>query len=161
MPYTPSIGTLGYIVRDGQVLLVHRNARLDDEQRGKWNGLGGKLEPEEDPVSGMKRELREEANIEVTDMVLRGTINWPGFGAAGTGAFGFVFLVTGWIGEIPDHNVEGDLVWHDLDAIGELPMYDGDKFFLPYVFDDDPRQWHMVLPYDNDHVIADRVSIVR
>lgn len=161
MVYHPRLGTLGYLVRDDQVLLVHRIARPDDEQLGKWNGLGGKLEPLEDPVTGMIREIREEANVEVTDLQLRGTINWPGFGTTDDGSFGFVFLITGWTGEIPERNVEGDLVWHPIADIGELEMYDGDRFFLPYVFDDDPRQWHMVLPYDDDHVRADEVTIVR
>ena len=63
MPYTPIIGTLGYVLSpDGrQVLMVHRNARADDQQLGKYNGLGGKLEPGEDVHAGMRRELMEEA----------------------------------------------------------------------------------------------------
>ena len=73
------IGTLGYVRRGGDVLLVHRQRDGDDHQ-GKYNGLGGKLEPGEDAVGCLRRELREEAGIEVTSMQLRGTIAWPGFG---------------------------------------------------------------------------------
>ena len=76
------IGTLGYVVRDGRVLLVHRQRHGDDHQ-GKWNGLGGKLEPGEDAVTCLKRELREEAGIEATSLRLRGTVSWPGFGSDG------------------------------------------------------------------------------
>lgn len=49
MPYTPVVGTLGYLLSpDGRrVLLVHRT-REGDEHAGKWNGLGGKLESGED-----------------------------------------------------------------------------------------------------------------
>ncbi len=63
MPYTPIVGTLGYILSpDGErVLLVHRNARPDDESFGKYNGLGGKLEADEDVATCMVREIREEA----------------------------------------------------------------------------------------------------
>ena len=63
MPYTPIIGTLGYILSPDRqrVLMVHRNARKDDEHLGKYNGLGGKLEADEDVMAGMIREIREEA----------------------------------------------------------------------------------------------------
>ena len=37
----------------------------------------GKLEAYEDVASGMIREIREEAGIEVTAMQFRGTISWP------------------------------------------------------------------------------------
>ena len=62
---TPILTTLGFVMHpDGErVLMVHRIARPGDEQLGKYNGLGGKVEPGEDVVAGMKRELREEARI--------------------------------------------------------------------------------------------------
>ena len=69
MPYTPIIATLGYVLSaDGEsVLLIHRNTRPGDDHLGKYNGLGGKLDPHEDVVTGMKRELQEEAGIEVQE----------------------------------------------------------------------------------------------
>jgi ADP-ribose pyrophosphatase YjhB (NUDIX family) len=63
MPYTPILATLGYVLTPdrSEVLLIHRNARRDDPAWDKYNGLGGKLEPDEDVAAGMRRELREEA----------------------------------------------------------------------------------------------------
>src|SRR6476659_6756461 len=89
------LATLGYILSpDGtQVLMIHRNRRPNDAHFGKYNGLGGKLEAGEDIVSGMKREIREEAGIECESLRLRGTISWPGFGLGGDDWFGFVFRV--------------------------------------------------------------------
>jgi len=57
MPYTPIVATLGYVLSpDGRsVLMIHRNARESDQHLGKYNGLGGKLEPDEDIVAGMRR----------------------------------------------------------------------------------------------------------
>ena len=76
MPYTPIVGTLGYVLsRDKtSVLMVHRNARPNDHAYGKYNGLGGKMERDEDVATCMKREIREEAGIEITSMQLRGTV---------------------------------------------------------------------------------------
>ena len=167
VPYTPIVGTLGYVWNRGDdtVLLVHRNARPDDEQLGKWNGLGGKLEADEDVVTGMIRELREEASIEVTGIRLRATISWPGFGPNGEDWLGFVFVVDEWRGEVPDHNDEGTLHWiprrrivaacdPESAAAGELPMWEGDRFFLPAVFDGDPRVLHGVMPYANGRPVG-------
>ncbi len=164
MTYTPIIGTLAYVVdratADHRVLLVHRNARPADEHLGKWNGLGGKLEDNEDTAAGMRRELREEAGIEVNAMALRGTISWPGFGPNGEDWLGFVFLVTAWSGTPPPINEEGDLEWIAVPRLlqacaddpvtrgsAALPMWEGDRYFLPLVFDDDPRAFHGVMPY--------------
>jgi len=148
-PYCPIVGSLGYVMStDGrQVLLVHRNAREDDQHLGKYNGLGGKMEPGEDVATCMRRELHEEATIEVTSMQLRGTINWTGFGPNGEDWLGFVFRIDGFTGEVPSRNEEGTLEWHDVDRILELPMWDGDRYFLPLVFDDDPRAFHGYMPY--------------
>jgi 8-oxo-dGTP diphosphatase len=160
--YTPIIGTLGYLWDRGAdaVLLVHRIARAHDEQFGKHNGLGGKLEPSEGVAAGMRRELREEAGVEVTSMRLRGTVSWPGFGPNGEDWLGFVFLVDGWDGDPPPHNDEGTLSWvprtrllqacNSDEAVrngAELPMWEGDRWFLPLVFDDDPTAFHGVMPY--------------
>ena len=104
MPYQPILGTLAYVLRGDDVLMVHRSARADDQHLGKFNGLGGKLEPGEDIVAGMRRELREEASIEATSLRLRGTINWPGFGPGGEDWLGFIFVVDAFTGIVPDAN---------------------------------------------------------
>ena len=167
MPYTPIVGTLAYVVRDDKVLMVHRNRRDDDQHLGKWNGLGGKLEPDEDIAAGIRRELREEAGIEVASMRLRGTVSWPGFGPNGEDWFSAVFVVRDFTGEPLSTNPEGDLEWipvyrvlracsedpHERDA-ARLPMWEGVRYFLPLVFDDDPRTFHGVMPYSDGRPIS-------
>lgn len=149
MAYTPEITTLGFVLspEGRRVLMVHRIARADDEQLGKWNGLGGKVEQGEDIWTGMTRELREEAGIEVTSMRLRGTVNWPGFHADGSSVLGFIFVVDQWSGRVRDRNPEGPLVWQPIDQLHLLPMWAGDRFFLPHVFDAAVEQFHLVIPY--------------
>lgn len=149
MPYTPILATLGYVLSpDGrQVLMLHRNAREDDHHLGKYNGLGGKIEPDEDVLAGMIREIREEAGIECEALELRGTLSWPGFGKHGEDWLAFVFVVTRFTGAPLECNPEGTLEWVAIADLHSLPMWEGDRHFLPLVFDADPRPFHGVMPY--------------
>ncbi len=154
--YMPIVGTLGYILSpDGlHTLLVHRNARVTDQHLGKYNGLGGKMHRDEDVVSCMKREIREESGLECVAMQLRGTINWTGFGPEGEDWLGFIFLITRFSGEPLRHNTEGDLGWYPLAELVRLPMWEGDRHFLPLVFDEDPRPFHGYMPYENARPVS-------
>lgn len=176
MAYTPIVGTLGYVLSPDKksVLMIHRNARPDDQAFGKYNGLGGKMERDEDVAACMKREIREEAGIEVTRMTLRGTISWPGFGKHGEDWLGFVFLITEFTGQPITRNHEGTLEWVPIERIlawcdeaaGLAPaqatasvvpilqMWPGDFYFLPLVFNVDPRQFHGVMPYENGQPVS-------
>ncbi len=165
MPYTPVLGTLGYVLSPGgdSVLMVVRDARPEDTAFGKYNGLGGKVEPGEDVAAGMIREIREEAGIEVTAMTLRGTISWPGFGREGESWFGFVFLITEWHGTPHTTNAEGRLEWVTLARVlgHDIPMWEGDRLWLDMVFDGDPRPFHGVEPYDGLTVLTDEWRFTR
>ena len=123
MNYCPIIGTLGYILSPDRqsVLLTHRIARKSDEQFGKYNGLGGHLEPNEDVATGMIREIREESTLEVTSMTLRGTVNWTGFGPHGEDWLGFIFLITDFTGTPLSTNEEGTLSWVPLKNFPIIP----------------------------------------
>lgn len=147
--YTPIIGTLGYILSpDGrEVLLVHRNARPDDQHLGKYNGLGGKMNSGEDVAACMRREILEESGLYDLEMSLRGSINWTGFGKGGEDWLGFIFLITRFSGTPFRRNDEGSLGWYPLTDLDRLPMWEGDRYFLPLVFDGDSRMFHGHMPY--------------
>ena len=162
MDYNPILATLGYVLSpDGkQVLLIHRNRRPDDAHFGKYNGLGGKLEAQEDVVSGMRREIREEAGIECGSLHLRGTVSWPGFGKHGEDWFGFIFRVDRFQGVPHAGNAEGSLEWVEVERVPELPLWEGDRFFLPLVFERTARQFHGVMPYRDGRPVSWIYSIV-
>jgi 8-oxo-dGTP diphosphatase len=149
VPYTPILATLGYVFSPdrAKVLLIHRNARSHDPHLGKYNGLGGKLDPTEDVVSGFRREVREEAGIDCDDLHLAGTVSWPGFGKHGEDWFGFVFRVLRWSGTPFTENPEGTLSWVRVEEALTLPMWEGDRFFLPLVLDVSGLPFHGVMPY--------------
>lgn len=130
------LATLGYVLSpDGsRVLMIRRDTRPDDLHFGYYNGLGGKLEPGEDVVACMRREIREEAGLECEALELAGTISWPGFGRNGENWFGFLFRITRWSGTPYETCPEGTLIWTDLSDIlaARVPMWPTDQNFLPW-----------------------------
>jgi 8-oxo-dGTP diphosphatase len=136
--------------------MIHRNTRPEDLHLGKYNGLGGKLDPHEDVASGMRREILEEAGIAAEQLVLRGTINWSGFGKHGEDWLGFIFRIDTWSGTPVEANHEGTLEWVPLERLlrCEVPLWEGDAKFLPLVFSEDPRQFHGVMPYEGGKMVS-------
>lgn len=160
--FMPIVGSLSYVwdaTRD-QVLIIRRNARVDDDHYGKVNGLGGKVEIDEDIVSSARREILEESGLEASDLDLRGTVTFSDFGPKREQWLVFIFLVTGWSGELRAGNDEGTLEWVDRSLLlsagagkegaDQYPMWPGDAHFLPLVFDGDTRTFHGTMPYDAD-----------
>ena len=155
--YKPILATLGYVLSPdkSQVLMIHRNKRpQEDIHYGKYNGLGGRLEADEDIVSGMRREIFEEAGLTADVLTLRGTISWPGFGKQGEDWFGFIFRIDSWHGEVSAGNHEGTLSWVPLASLLSLPLWPSDHLFLPMVFDDDTRLFHGYMPYANGEMVS-------
>jgi 8-oxo-dGTP diphosphatase len=162
MPYTPILATLGYVFSPdgGRVLLVHRNTRPADPHFGKYNGLGGKLERDEDVVAGLRREVREEAGLECEALELRGTVSWPGFGKGGEDWFGFVFRIDRYRGEPLVANPEGTLEWVEVGRVLSLPLWEGDRHFLPLVFTAGGRPFHGVMPYRDGRPVGWSYSLL-
>jgi 8-oxo-dGTP diphosphatase len=52
------------ILTDGDKVFITRRS-LDSHQGGKWEFPGGKLEPQEEVLSGLRRELHEELGVDV------------------------------------------------------------------------------------------------
>ncbi len=156
----PVLGVVAYVVRGEEVLLVHRTARAHDPQHGLFNGLGGKVEPGEDVIAAIRRELAEEAGIEATELELRGTISWPVESGPGRDWFGFVFRVDAFAGEPPAANAEGTLHWVPRARLAELPLPAGDERWLAWVFDPAVAQFAGVMPYRDGRPAGWSVSIL-
>ena len=138
----------------GSVLMIHRNTRPEDLHYGKFNGLGGKVDVDEDVVSGMLREIREEAGIEVEELTMRGTISWPGFGKHGEPWFAFIFRIDRWSGTPLSGNHEGALEWVPLEGLMQINIWESDRRWLPMVFDRSPRTFHGIMPYEQGRMLS-------
>lgn len=131
--YPPGVilSTLVYVRSEGRTLMI-RKAR--GHQKGMWNGLGGKFEPGETPEECARREVREEAGLEVGELRLHGVITFPLFDSENDW-YVFVFSSRDFEGQ-PASTDEGDLHWIRDELVPELELHEGDRIFLPWLEDD-------------------------
>ena len=125
------LATLCYVRRDGKTLMIHRIKKENDMHAGKWNGLGGKLEPGETPEECAIREIREEAGLRVSNPVLKGILTFPSFDDI-EDWYAFVFVINDFEGELID-SPEGVLRWVDDTDLLNLNLWDGDRVFIPWL----------------------------
>jgi 8-oxo-dGTP diphosphatase len=71
-----------------RVLLIRK--RRPAWQMGKLNGVGGKIEPGETPAQAMRREFREEADLDIADWTAAIVLTGPDWQAHFFRAFGDV-----------------------------------------------------------------------
>ena len=129
------LATLCY-VRDGvgangRTLMLHRIKKANDMHAGKWNGLGGKLEPGESPEDCAIREVWEESGLRMIDPVLRGVITFPYF-SKGEDWYTYIFVADQYEGELIDSN-EGVLAWVENSKLTALNLWPGDRIFLRWL----------------------------
>lgn len=122
--------TLAYVRSEGRTLMLKRPI-TGHHQAGKYNGLGGKLEPGESPEECLRREVLEESGLVVESADLKGFITFPDFDGADDW-YVFVYVVTRFSGEVAS-GPEGELEWVDDDVLADLPLWEGDRHFLPWL----------------------------
>src|SRR3990172_6681132 len=112
------LATLCYVNKHGRTLMIHRVKKANDVHQGKWNGLGGKLDPGETPEECIVREVWEESGLRITNPELKGILTFPGF-ANDEDWYAFVFVAHEFTGELIDSE-EGVLRWIDDAALFDL-----------------------------------------
>ena len=128
--------TLCYIEQNGSYLLLHRVKKEEDANRGKWIGIGGKIENGESPEDCLLREVREETGLTLTRYQYRGKIffesdEYPA-------ELMHLYQADRFSGEIMTDCREGILAWVGKEKITTLPMWQGDRIFLDLLLTDEP-----------------------
>lgn len=126
------LATLCYIIKDGKTLMIYRNKKENDYHEGKWNGLGGKFEAGESPEDCAIREMKEETGLDVKNPNMKGFITFPNFDGVDDW-YVFVFVFHDFEGDLIE-SPEGHLEWIDNDKLIELNLWEGDKIFIPWLF---------------------------
>lgn len=146
--YTVVPRTLVFLTRGDQILLL-RGARDKRLWAGKYNGIGGHLEPNESPHASALRELREETGFRVDALTLRSIVHVTLPQPPGVMLFVFVGEAPG--GDVVDSE-EGTPEWVSRDRMVTLPLVEdlpallprilsaGPLTFAHYTFDDEKLQ---------------------
>lgn len=128
--YTVIPRTLTFLTCGDELLLL-RGAPHKRLWANKLNGIGGHIEPDEDPLAGAQREIREESGLEVNDLSLRAVVHVAGRG----GSVGVIFFV--FVGEAPSIEVrsgdEGELLWYPLHQLPYDQMVEDLPRLIPHV----------------------------
>lgn len=146
------LSTLCYIQRDGKYLMLHRNIKKNDVNKGKWIGVGGHFEADESPEECVLREVKEETGFTLTSFKYRGIVTF----ISGNGVTEYMSLFTAdkFVGEEMPCD-EGQLEWVDKTAINSLNIWEGDKIFFR-LLDESEEFFSLKLVYDG----ADKLCYV-
>lgn len=125
--------TLVFLVREGEILLGMKKRGFG---AGKWNGVGGKVEPGESIAEGAAREANEEIGVSISPEDLRshGTIEFSFNDKPEWSQRVHVFVTEKWEGE-PVESEEMRPQWHAHHEIPFGEMWLDDPHWLPKILD--------------------------
>ena len=142
--------TLCYVLKDDQVLMLHRIKKKNDLNQDKWIGIGGKFEGDESPDECLLREAYEETGLTLTNWKCRGVITFLTNGPW-DGEFMYLFTADQFEGTMKECD-EGEWRWVSRDFLNELPKWEGDQIFLDLLWQDAPF-FLLKLRYDGDKLV--------
>lgn len=146
--------TLCYVEQDGKYLMLLRNKKKQDENAGKWIGVGGKFEEGESPQDCLLREVQEETGLRLTQYRFRGIVTFVS--DQYETEYMHLFTAHGFEGEIIPCD-EGELRWVEKDEVLSLPLWEGDREFLRLLREDAPF-FSLKLVYQGDKLVSSTLA---
>lgn len=136
--------TICFIRQGDHLLLLNRN---QPAWMGCWNGVGGKLEPDETPETGIIREVFEETGIRLERASFKGVVTWLVDGEREGGMYLFMAELPRNRAtlETPIKTEEGILDWKPIDWImhpANTGVASNIPRFLPAMLRDDRAYRH-------------------
>ena len=139
---------LAYIKKDGQFLMLYRNKKKQDINKGKWIGIGGHLEQGESKEQALVREIKEETGLDVLHYIYRGELLFVNNDFE---EVMYLYLVDEVSGDVIECD-EGELAWIKEDDLMSLNMWEGDYKFLPLLINTD-EFIRLELRYSDDQLV--------
>ena len=142
--------TMGYLFDGDKVLLLCRNKEKNDVNEGKYIGVGGHMEKGETILQCMKREVMEETGLTAKRCVYLGKLSFINTVCASERIY--VYRIESYEGEMKECD-EGTLSWVPFEEAMNLPMWEGDKAFFPFIRENKEHPFHFILNYDGDELL--------
>jgi 8-oxo-dGTP diphosphatase len=139
--------TLCYIESGDSWLMLHRDRKPNDENAGKWIGVGGKLESGESPDDCVRRETLEETGLTLLKPRLRGIVTFVS--DRWEQELMFLYTASAFSGTLTDCD-EGALEWVKKSRVPSLPLWEGDKIFLNLIETDATPFFSLKLRYEGE-----------
>ena len=144
------ISTLCYIQRENKYLMLHRVSKENDENKGKWIGVGGKFQERESPEDCVLREVFEETGLTLLSYAYRGIVTFVS-DRYGT-EYMHLFTADKYDGTLKECD-EGVLEWIDKKELYNLTLWEGDRIFLK-LLDTRREFFSLKLVYEGDNLIS-------
>lgn len=142
--------TLCYLEKDGAYLMMHRVKKKNDENEGKWVGVGGHFLDGESPEECLKREVLEETGFTLNSFRYRGIVTFVS-DRYGT-EYMHLFTSQDFSGTLTECD-EGDFAWIPVQDVLKLNLWEGDPYFLRLLVTDEPF-FSLKLSYKGDALTA-------
>lgn len=131
--------------RDDEVLLAMKKR---DFGKGYWNGVGGKIMPDETVEQGMVRECQEEIGVTPTSYTKVALHDFV-FPDGTADMLVHAFVADQWEGE-PTESEEMAPKWFDIKDIPYDQMWQDDQLWLPLVLKGNKLNCRFVFDQDNN-----------
>lgn len=127
--------TLCYLERGSEYLMLHRTKKEDDNNRGKWIGVGGRFKPGESPEDCLLREVREETGLTLARWRFRGIVTFVS--DIYKDEYMHLYTADAWTGEQQPCD-EGELAWIEKSELYGKTLWQGDRIFLKLLEENAP-----------------------
>jgi 8-oxo-dGTP diphosphatase len=143
------VATLLFVVRHGQVLLIHKRR---GHGAGKINGPGGRVEPGETPLQCALREIEEEVGVCASHVTPLIELRFQD--TDGSRMLGYAFKALDCIGT-PRTTAEAIPFWCPIERIPYDRMWQDDLVWLRYLLDGVPMTGEFLM--HEDRLVAHRM----
>lgn len=140
--------TLCYIENENNYLMLYRNKKKIDINKGKWIGVGGHFLNNETKEECLIREVKEETGLDLIEYRLCGKLH---FYIDDLFEICYLYKASKFKGDIISCD-EGDLKWIPKNEILDLNLWEGDYLFLEKLLNDEDY-FEMKLVYINDKLM--------
>lgn len=135
--------TLIFLFHGSSVLLIKHKTK-DKIGFGKWNGIGGHVEENENPLFAARREVREETGLRIKELLLKYIIIIPE--KENMGVCLFIFSGNSRNTSVRESS-EGELRWIGLDQINQYPVMNDLPIILDLIIKSENKDGTKILSY--------------